>query len=52
MTNYHGTIKDPRTALEKSFDFTHEELARGIETVDWKYKPREEWKEYRVRSRA
>jgi len=50
MKLYQGIAPDPRTDLEKSFDFTHEELGMGTDTVIWKEKTKEEWKTYKVRN--
>ena len=49
-SSYQGIAIDPRSALEKSFDFTYEELGMGAEPVVWKEKTKEEWKTYKIRN--
>lgn len=51
MRNNPGVIEDPRSPEEKSYDFQHDELAKGDEApVVWVEKPQETWKKYIVRN--
>lgn len=47
MEIYNGIVEDPRSELEKSFDFKHEELATAGVPVVWKEKT--EFKSYKIK---